>query len=279
MAFCFSMKIKQLLALPRPLIMGVLNVTPDSFSDGGKFNSLDKAIAHAKEMEQQGADIIDIGGESTRPGSKPVSENEEIQRVIPIIKALQHHISIPISIDTSKAIVMQQAVKAGAAMINDIYALQNSNALEIASELQVPVCLMHMQKIPETMQKAPAYQDILLEIKNFFQKRIEICSQYNIYDIILDPGIGFGKTLEHNLLLLNNINAFLDFNLPLLIGASRKTMIGALLNNTPVEERLYGSLSAHIIAAWQGTKIIRTHDVKASYEGLTVMQAIKTSNK
>lgn len=263
------------------LIMGIVNVTPDSFSDGGLYYKSEQAIEHGIQLAKQGADILDIGGESTRPGAKAVSVQEELDRVIPVIYALKNKVSIPISIDTSKAEVMLEAVKAGALMINDIFALQKPQALEVAAELGVPVCIMHMQGQPQTMQKEPVYQDIIQDINIFFQQRINICIKAGIKqeNIILDPGIGFGKTLEHNLIILKNVEEFKKFQMPLLIGASRKSLIGHLLNQAPVADRLYGSIALHTLMIWLGVSIIRVHDVKPMRDALNILKAIKFVEK
>ena len=256
--------------------MGVLNTTPDSFFDGGKFLALDKAIQQAQTMIAQGADIIDIGGESTRPGAPEVSADDELKRVLPVIEALAPQIDVPISIDTSKPIVMQKAVEAGASMINDVCALQNNGALEMAKSLDVNVCLMHMQGIPRTMQKNPSYKDIVVDVKTFFKNRLEKCADIgmNLNKVILDPGFGFGKNLSHNITLLKNLSAFNDFNMPILVGVSRKSMIGAILNDRPVAERMVGSVTAALIAVQNGASIIRVHDVLETKDALTIWDKI-----
>ncbi len=258
-----------------PLIMGVLNVTPDSFSDGGQYVDPELAIASAKRMVIQGADIIDVGGESTRPGAKPVSERDEINRVVPVIKALSTQISMPISIDTSKPAVMKLAVKAGASMINDVNALQAKGALEMAYSLAVDVCLMHKQGMPETMQTKPLYQDVVTDIKHFFEQRIDACVQVGIprHKIILDPGFGFGKTLEHNLEILRRFGEFKQFKLRLLAGLSRKSMIGAILDDRQVESRVVGSVAGAIIAVQRGANMVRVHDVLETKDALRIVQA------
>ncbi len=271
---------RELLAQNRPLIMGVLNVTPDSFSDGGAYLNVSSAVAHAHQMLQAGADIIDIGGESSRPaafytGTQTVSSTEELERVLPVIQALRHETLAPISIDTSKAEVMQAAVAAGANMINDIYGLRRPYALAAAAACDVPVCIMHMQGEPETMQTAPRYANIVDEIKDFFQERIAACIAGGIKQehIILDPGFGFGKTVEHNMQLTKHLAEFQVFNLPLLFGASRKSTIGAILNKPPTE-RLFGSIAAAILAVANGAKLVRVHDVAATKDALQVAQSI-----
>ncbi len=259
-----------------PMIMGVLNITPDSFSDGGKHFSADDAILSAQRMIEEGADIIDIGGESTRPGAQAVSIADEINRVIPVIKALYHTTDVPISIDTSKPEVMKLAVKAGASMINDVCALRVNGALETAAMLNVDVCLMHMQGSPRIMQKDPTYVDVVDDIKRFFIERIEACVAAGIAEdkIILDPGFGFGKTLEHNLEILRRFNEFKSFGLPLLAGLSRKSMIGTILNDRNVDGRVVGSVAGAIIATQNGANIVRVHDVLETKDALTILRRV-----
>jgi dihydropteroate synthase len=265
------------LDLTRPRVMGILNVTPDSFSDGGDFISPELAISHAVQMLQDGADIIDIGGESTRPGAKSVSEQEELDRVIPAIEAIKQRLPVIISIDTSKPIVMREAVAAGAGFINDVMALQTPGAVAAAQELAVPVCLMHMQGQPRSMQKNPSYSDVVVEILDFFKQRIADCVAGGISRerLLLDPGFGFGKTLEHNLKLLQRLGEFNRIGLPLLVGISRKSMLGAILGDAPVEERLYASLAAAVLALERGASIIRAHDVKPTVDALKVVHAVR----
>ncbi|MEO1939795.1 dihydropteroate synthase [Candidatus Thioglobus sp.] len=260
----------------QPQIMGVLNITPDSFSDGGKYFDFNSAIVNAKRMIKQGADIIDIGGESTRPGAKPVSTNDEIDRVIPIIEALHHSIDVPISIDTSKPEVMKLAVEAGASMINDVCALSADDALEAAALLNVNVCLMHMQGSPRTMQNSPVYGNVIDDIKQFFDNRIKACIDAGITEgkIILDPGFGFGKNLNHNLEILKRLSEFKSFGLPILAGISRKSMIGSLLNDRNVDGRVSGSVTAAIIAIENGANIVRVHDVLETKDALMVWQSV-----
>lgn len=264
------------LDLSQPRIMGVLNVTPDSFSDGGSFFDRDKALAQGLRLWHEGADIIDIGGESTRPGAADVSVQQELDRVIPLIERLEDGCPLPISIDTSKPEVMQAAVTAGAAIINDVYALQRPGALAMAVQLRVPVCLMHMQGEPRTMQQAPCYTDLFGEISGFFQARIEACTAAGIarQRLLLDPGFGFGKTLEHNLRLLAGLKTFTGLGQPLVVGLSRKSMLGALLDGAPTGERLAASLAAGLLAVQRGANILRVHDVKATRDALRVIQAI-----
>lgn len=265
---------------PYPLVMGILNVTPDSFSDGGSFIHKDKAVQHVEQMIKDGVGIIDIGGESTRPGALAVSIDDEYQRVIPIIKAIREISDIPVSIDTSKPEVMQEAVSAGASMINDVNALRSEAAVDIAATLDVPVCIMHMQGEPRSMQHNPCYDDVVNDIKAFLTERINVCVSAGIKhnNIIIDPGFGFGKTLDHNLSLFKHLDEFKSLDVSLLVGVSRKSMIGAVLDNAPVDERLYGSVALATLAAWMGTDILRVHDVKATVDALKLCQAIKQAN-
>lgn len=257
---------------PQAQVMGILNVTPDSFSDGGKFATFDKALAQVEQMILDGVDIIDIGGESTRPGAAEVSEEDELARVIPLLKAIKANFDIKVSIDTSKAQVMAQAITHGADIINDVRALQNDGCLAVLAKSNVPICLMHMQGLPRSMQDNPQYDDVIGEIKQFFIERIQVCEQSGIKRerLILDPGFGFGKTLEQNYQLLAQLHQFSDLGLPLLSGTSRKSMIGNLLARN-VDERLAGSLTTAIIAAQQNASIIRVHDVKETVDALKVL--------
>ncbi|MCJ8293815.1 MAG: dihydropteroate synthase [Colwellia sp.] len=256
----------------KPQVMGILNVTPDSFSDGGKFATFDKALAQVEQMINDGVDIIDIGGESTRPGAVEVSEADELTRVIPLLKAIKAKFTIKVSIDTSKAEVMTQAIAHGADIINDVRALQNEGCLAVLAQSNVPVCLMHMQGLPRSMQENPHYDEVIGDIKQFFIERIKVCVQAGIKRerLILDPGFGFGKTLEQNYQLLAQLHQFGDLGLPLLSGTSRKSMIGDLLARN-VDERLAGSLTTAIIAAQQNASIIRVHDVKETVDALKVL--------
>jgi dihydropteroate synthase len=271
-------KIQQLLLKKRPLVMGVLNTTPDSFSDGGQFNVANHALKHVQKMIDEGADIIDVGGESTRPGAAPVTTEDELQRVIPVIKAIREQSQIAISIDTSKAEVMKAAVKAGADMVNDVNALRAEEAVNVCAQLDVSVCLMHMQGEPGVMQENPEYKNVVDDIKQFLQQRIEVCVQAGIKkeQIILDPGFGFGKTLDHNLSLLKHLNEFSEIEYPLLIGLSRKSMLGMILD-ADVDERLFGSVAAAVLAQTQGAKIFRVHDVKPTVDALKVCQAVSNA--
>lgn len=263
------------LDLSVPRIMGIINVTPDSFSDGGKFFDRDAALKQAEKLISDGADILDIGGESTRPGSDIVAEQEEIERVAPVIEMISAEFDIPISIDTMKPGVMTAAVKAGAGLINDVNALRMEGALEAAVELNVPVCLMHMQGTPQTMQQEPHYDDVVTEVKTFLLERVDTCLKAGIKaeHIMLDPGFGFGKRARHNLRLMKHLSVLTDLPYPVLVGVSRKSIIGDMLK-VSVDERLAGSLSLASIATWQGAKLIRTHDVKETYQAVKLSQAV-----
>ncbi|NHH88365.1 dihydropteroate synthase [Pseudoalteromonas sp. MB47] len=265
----------RILRLDSPVVMGILNVTPDSFSDGGSYCQLDSAVKQAKTLLNQGAKIIDIGGESTRPGAPDVSLEDELERVIPLVKALRASSDCIISIDTSKSEVMRQAIIAGADIINDVRALQEPGAIEVLSQYpEVAICLMHMQGQPRTMQSNPHYDDLFADINEFFAERLGACEKAGIQSerIILDPGFGFGKTLTHNYQILNKFDVFNQFKLPVLAGLSRKSMIGNLLNRD-TNERLAGSLAGALIAAQNGAKIIRVHDVQETVDVLSVWQA------
>lgn len=259
--------------------MGILNLTPDSFSDGGLFTNKEKALSHVQQMINDGANIIDIGGESTRPGANEVSVDEECARVTPLIRAIREISDIPISIDTSKIEVMQQAIEAGASMINDVNALRADGAVELAAKLNVPVVIMHMQGQPRTMQHTPRYENVVQEVKEFLQQRIDVCIKAGIKkeNIIIDPGFGFGKTLEHNLSLFKHLDEFIKLDVPLLVGISRKSMVGAILNDAPADERLQGSVTLAALAAWMGANILRVHDVKETADALKCCQAVKNT--
>ncbi|MDE1328713.1 dihydropteroate synthase [Vibrio aestuarianus] len=263
------------LIFDRPHVMGILNVTPDSFSDGGKFNSLELAIERAEKMIAAGVSIIDIGGESTRPGAPEVTLEDELQRVVPVIKAIRAKHNVWISIDTSKAEVMRQAVNAGADLINDVRALQEPGALEVAAKAGVPICLMHMQGQPRTMQMNPCYQDVLTDVKAFLQERVAACENVGIAreQIILDPGFGFGKTLEHNYHLLAHLEAFHQLGFPILAGMSRKSMIFKLLEKNPAD-CMVASVTCATVAAMKGAQIIRVHDVDETLEAMKIVQTI-----
>ena len=263
------------LRLDRPRICGVVNVTPDSFSDGSKFLDADKAIEHAMELVEHGADLLDIGGESTRPGAEEVASDEEIRRIVPVIQALAAKTRVPISVDTSKPEVMRAAVAAGAGLINDVYALRRDGALEAATELNVPVCLMHMRGEPRTMQDDPRYDDVVSDVRSFLADRIFACEMSGIDKkrIIADPGFGFGKTLEHNLTLLRGLDQLGALGVPILVGLSRKSMIGKLTGRD-AGQRAAGSAAAAMIAVQRGAMIVRVHDVCETRDALAVWQAV-----
>ncbi len=261
--------------LSQPQVMGILNVTPDSFSDGGKHADVKQALEHALRMIDEGARFIDIGGESTRPGAPEVSLQEELDRTIPVIEAVAKNAQCVISIDTSKAEVMREAVKAGAGLINDVRALQEPGALIAASETGVPVCLMHMQGQPRTMQNHPTYQDVVEDVTQFLLERAEVCEKAGIAKehILFDPGYGFGKSLEHNYALVKHLPKLMDLGYPVLVGMSRKSMIGNLLNRK-VDERLAGSISLATIVAQMGAQIIRVHDVKETADAVNIVNML-----
>lgn len=259
----------------KTLVMGVINTTPDSFSDGGQFDSFDKALQHARGMIDDGADILDIGGESTRPGSLPVGLDEEIRRTVPLITAIREFSDITISIDTNKPEVMLQAVSAGANIVNSVDALSQPGALEVAAELDVPVCLMHMQGTPETMQVEPHYDDVVFEVKVFLQDRIDsaLAAGISFDHLIVDPGFGFGKTLHHNLQLLKSLSDLKSLGTPILVGLSRKRMIGTILDK-PVDQRLFGSISLAVISALKGADMVRVHDVAETVDAIKMVNAL-----
>jgi dihydropteroate synthase len=258
--------------------MGVLNVTPDSFSDGGLWVDRDRALRHAIEMAEAGADIIDIGGESSRPGSPAVEVQQELDRVIPLIEFIVAGTGLPLSIDTSKPEVMVAAVRAGAGMINDVYALRQEGALETASMLDVPVCLMHMQGRPGDMQDNPEYKDVVGEVRDFLLARVDRCESAGIrrQNVIIDPGFGFGKTLKHNIDLFKAIPGLVATGYPVLVGISRKSMLGQL-SDKAVDQRLAGSISAAVLAAQAGAAIIRVHDVGETVDALKIASALQSS--
>lgn len=262
------------LSFDRTLVMGVLNVTPDSFSDGGLYYNTETAIAHAKQMMHDGADIIDIGGESTRPGSAPLSANEELNRVLPVVTQLTHEVSIPISVDTYKPAVAKACLKAGVHLINDITGMINPGMITLAAEHDTPVIIMHMKRTPTSMQKNPTYHDVVEEINTFFHERIAIARKAGIKNVIIDPGIGFGKTLEHNLLILRHLDAFTIHGCPLMVGPSRKSFIG-MITGLPAQERLEGTLAAVAVAVMNGAHIVRVHDVRQCKHALQVVDAIR----
>ena len=262
------------LDLSFPQIMGILNFTPDSFSDSGQFFSLDKALFQVEKMLKEGAIIIDIGGESTRSMAEEVSEAEELQRVIPLVEAVKKRFDCWISVDTSKAVVMQEAAKVGMDLINDIRALREPGALEIAGQLNLPTCIMHMQGQPRTMQTNPHYDDVVQDVYQFLETRTQVCLEAGIAkeNIIWDMGFGFGKTVQHNYKLLQQLALFCKSGYPILAGLSRKSMIGAVLDK-PVTERVVGSVAGALIAAQNGATILRVHDVAATADALKVWRA------
>lgn len=266
--------------LRAPRVMGVLNVTPDSFSDGGQYLHLDDALRQAHRMLQEGASILDVGGESTRPGAEPVSEQQELDRVIPVIERLRDETDCLISVDTMKPAVMDAACAAGARMINDVYALRKPGALEVASRHEAIVCLMHMQGEPRTMQQSPEYQDVVSEVGEFLDARRQACLAAGISAnrIVLDPGIGFGKTLDQNLDLLANLDRIVPGGGAMVIGVSRKSMFKQLLD-APVDERLHASLAVAALAVWQGVTIVRAHDVRATAAALKVAVRIREARR
>jgi len=263
------------LAFELPAVMGVLNVTPDSFSDGGRFTGRDAALRQAEAMARDGAAIIDVGGESTRPGAADVTEQEELDRVIPVVEAVVSAVDLPVSIDTSKAAVMRGAASAGAAMINDIRALRGDGALAAAVELQRPVCLMHMQGQPRTMQQAPDYADVVADVGNFLADRLRACVAAGLAEdlLIVDPGFGFGKTPRHNVELLANLRQLRSLGRPILVGLSRKSTLGALTGRD-VDKRMPASIAAAVIAIIQGAHIVRAHDVGETVDALRVAAAV-----
>ncbi|MEQ4988294.1 dihydropteroate synthase [Proteus sp. fly-1089] len=262
------------LNLSTPQVMGILNVTPDSFSDGGTHNSLNDAVNHAAKLIAEGASIIDIGGESTRPGANDVSIDEELQRVVPVVEAIRQRFDVWISVDTSKAQVITESANVGASIINDIRSLQEPRALEAAAKTGLPVCIMHMQGDPKTMQQSPHYENVMIDVDCFLRENIQRCVDAGIEknQIILDPGFGFGKNLAHNYQLLAHLSELHHFGLPILAGMSRKSMVGQLLN-VPPQERVAGSVACAVIAAMLGAQIIRVHDVKETVDAMKVVQA------
>ena len=268
---------QQRLDLSQPRIMGVLNRTPDSFSDGGRFTGLDAALAQVERMLHEGAHIVDVGGESTRPGAAEVGVQEELDRVLPLIGRIHEAFGALISVDTSKFEVMQAAVAAGAAMINDVYALRRPGALQAAAASGAALCLMHMQGEPRTMQKDPHYGDVMAEVKGFLEERAGAAQTAGVVRerIVVDPGFGFGKNLEHNLTLLRRLPEIAALGHPVLVGLSRKSMIGTLLDGKPVEERMQGSVAAAVIAVQNGASIVRVHDVAPTVEALKIVSALK----
>lgn len=265
------------LDLSRPRVMGILNVTPDSFSDGGRHAGVEAALLHARRMCAEGADIIDVGGESTRPGAAPVSVQQELDRVLPVVERIVAELDVCVSVDTSTAPVMRAAAAAGAHLVNDVRALQREGALAAAAESGLPVCLMHMRGEPGDMQHAPVYRDVVAEVLEFLRGRAAAAVAAGIDGgrLLIDPGFGFGKTLAHNLALFRALDRFAAEPWPLLVGVSRKSMIGALLGNRPVEERLHGSVAAAVLAARAGAAILRVHDVGPTADALAVALALQ----
>ncbi|WP_066095659.1 dihydropteroate synthase [Xanthomonas massiliensis] len=264
------------LRLDRPRVMGIVNVTPDSFSDGGRHATAEAAIAHGLRLAAEGADILDVGGESTRPGAAPVPLEVELARVVPVVEGLVRQTGLPISVDTFKSEVMRAAVAAGAGMVNDIYALRQPGALEAAAELGVPVVLMHMLGEPGTMQQAPAYDDVVGEVRRFLAERVFAAEMAGIERrrLVLDPGFGFGKSTAHNLALLAGLEGLAELGLPVLAGLSRKRSIGEITGRQVPEERVAGSVAAHLLAAQRGARLLRVHDVAATVDALKVWQAV-----
>jgi dihydropteroate synthase len=264
------------LRLDRARIMAVVNVTPDSFSDGGAHADTDSAVAHALKLAEEGADLLDVGGESTRPGAGEVPLEEELRRVLPVIERLARDCALPISVDTSKPEVMRAAVAAGAGLINDPFALRREGALEAAAALGVPVCLMHMQGTPQDMQDAPHYEDVVAEVHSFLTQRIFACEMAGIAKkkLLVDPGFGFGKTLEHNLQLLRQLSRIAELGVPVLAGLSRKGMIGTLTGRG-IDARVHGSVAAALLAVQNGAKIVRVHDVAATADALAIWHALQ----
>jgi dihydropteroate synthase len=266
----------RILKLDRPRVMGIVNVTPDSFSDGGAHETLEAAVAHGLKLAGEGADLLDIGGESTRPGAEAVPLQEELRRVVAVIERLAKETSLPISIDTSKPEVMRAAVQAGAGLINDVYALRRDGALDAAAALGVPVVLMHMQGEPRSMQESPDYDDVVGDVHRFLAERIFAAEMSGIAkkNIIVDPGFGFGKNTQHNLTLLAQLERIAELGVPVLAGLSRKRSIGEITRRDTPAERVAGSVAAHLIAAQRGAKILRVHDVAATVDALKVWNAV-----
>jgi len=266
----------RIVVLDRPRVMGIVNVTPDSFSDGGEHASLEDAVAHGLKLAEEGADILDVGGESTRPGAADVPLEEELRRIVPVVSQLARETALPISIDTSKPEVMRAAVEAGAGMVNDVYALRREGALDAAAALGVPVVLMHMLGEPRSMQDDPRYDDVVAEVHRFLAERIFAAEMAGIAkkNIVVDPGFGFGKTRDHNLLLLARLERYTELGVPLMAGLSRKKTIGDLTGRADPHQRVHGSVAAHVIAAQRGAKLLRVHDVAATVDALKVWAAV-----
>ncbi|QAU25319.1 dihydropteroate synthase [Dyella sp. M7H15-1] len=269
------------LTLDRPRVVGIINVTPDSFSDGGQFADLESAVAHGLRLAEEGADMLDVGGESTRPGAAEVSVNDELKRVMPVIEQLVARTSLPIAVDTSKPEVMRAAIAAGAGMINDVYGLRREGAMDAAAELRVPICLMHMQGEPRSMQEAAQYDDVVGEVHRFLIDRLFACELAGIdrRKVMVDPGFGFGKDLEHNLALLRKLERFDDLGSGVYVGLSRKSMIGAITGHTHPANRAAGSVAAALIAVQHGARMVRVHDVAATVDALKVWHAVQSGDK
>jgi dihydropteroate synthase len=269
------------LTLDQPRVVGIINVTPDSFSDGGQLADLESAVAHGVRLAEEGADMLDVGGESTRPGSADVSVEEELRRVLPVIEQLIARTALPIAVDTSKPEVMRAAVAAGAGMINDVYALRREGAMDAAADLRVPICLMHMQGEPRSMQDAPYYDDVVGEVHRFLTDRLFACELAGIdrRKVMVDPGFGFGKDLEHNLTLLRRLERFADLGSGVYAGLSRKSMIGTLTGRKDPAERAAGSVAAALIAVQRGARIVRVHDVAATVDAVKVWHAVQSGDK
>ncbi|MBG7004468.1 dihydropteroate synthase [Pseudomonas aeruginosa] len=269
----------RVLDLSRPHVMGILNVTPDSFSDGGRFGRLDDALRHAERMVREGATLIDVGGESTRPGARHVSPTEELERVAPVVERIARELDVVISVDTSTPAVMRETARLGGGLINDVRSLQRDGALDAALDTGLAVCLMHMRGEPQTMQDAPVYQDVVAEVGLFLRERVDACVAAGIdrQRLLLDPGFGFAKTLEHNLVLFKHMEVLHGMGLPLLVGVSRKSMIGKVLGRE-VDERLYGSLALAALALARGARIIRVHDVAATVDVMRMISAVEMAD-
>ena len=263
------------LSLARPLVMGIVNVTPDSFSDGGRLGDAQAAIRHALKLQEAGADILDVGGESTRPGAAAVPADEEMRRVLPVIEALASRGCV-VSVDTMKPEVMQAALDAGAAMVNDVMALRAPGALDAVAASDAAVCLMHMQGEPQSMQQSPSYADVVGEVKQFLQDRVAACEVAGIgrERLVIDPGFGFGKTLEHNLALLSHLNRLAELGLPVLAGLSRKSILGTLTGRS-VDEREFAGIAAHLAAVTRGARLLRVHNVAAMRDALAIWNAVE----
>jgi dihydropteroate synthase len=268
----------RVLDLGRPHVMGILNVTPDSFSDGGRFSQRDAALRHASAMVASGATLIDVGGESTRPGARPVSPTEELERVAPVVEAIARELDVVISLDTSTPAVMREGARLGAGLINDVRALRRDGALDAAADSGLPVCLMHMRGEPGNMQDAPAYDDVVREVGDFLQERMRACCEAGIPEerIVLDPGFGFAKSLQHNLVLFRHLAELGRLGRPLLVGVSRKSMIGQVLGRD-VDQRLYGSLGLAALAVSKGACILRVHDVAETVDVIRMIAAVEAA--